>query len=285
MNPIVVQLANGNAFFIGIGMTVTAFALRLWLKKRFAVILLTVAWLIGISLVVLSATPISYWWYGVWFGLCIATRIAFNARISEKSKILITVAFAVSSLAICLIEAPFHLAKTVTVSHGQTVYVIGDSISAGIEEKEKTWPNVLGDLSGLEVVNLARAGATVDSGMDQAVRITSTNAVVIVEIGGNDLLGSTDSHTFYVQLDKLLARLKGENRQVVMFELPLLPFWNNFGRVQRQLANKYCVILIPKKYLVGVFAGKSNTIDGLHLSQKGHDELAKAVNQLMKIVP
>jgi acyl-CoA thioesterase-1 len=283
MNPVVVQLANGNGFFIGVGMTVGAFVLRLWLRKRFAVILLTVAWLIGISLVVLSATPISYWWYGVWLGLCIATRVAFNARISSKIKILITAAFAIFSMVICLVEVPFHLAKIIFVSHGQTVYVVGDSISAGIEDKEKTWPEVLGDLSQLNVVNLAKAGSTVDSAMDQAVRITSTNAVVIVEIGGNDLLGSTDSHTFYAQLDKLLAKLKSENGQIVMFELPLLPFWNNFGVGQRQLANKYDVILIPKKYLVSVFAGKGNTIDGLHLSQKGHDELARTVYGLIRI--
>ena len=68
-----------------------------------------------------------------------------------------------------------------------------------------------------------------------------------------------------------------------MFELPLLPFWNNFGRDQRELAKKYGVTLIPKKYLVSVFAGNGNTVDGLHLSQKGHDDLAAKVYGLMKV--
>lgn len=285
MNPIVVQLANGNAFFIGVALTVVAFGLRLRLKARLPVMVLMVAWLVGISLVVLSATPISFWFYGGWFVLCIAARVSFNVRISLQSKIFVTGGFAAFSLVICLIELPFHLARTISVSRSQTVYVLGDSISAGIESKEKTWPNVLGDLSGLKTVNLARAGATVDTAMDQAVRIKSTNSLVLIEIGGNDLLGSTDSRTFYDQLDKLLGKLKDKNAQIAMFELPLLPFWNEFGRDQRLLARKYRVTLIPKKYLVSVFAGKGDTIDGLHLSQKGHNELAKEIYQILRIRP
>ncbi len=163
------------------------------------------------------------------------------------------------------------------------IYVIGDSISAGIDEREKTWPNVLARISGMNVVNLARAGASVETAMDQAARIHSSNSVVFVEIGGNDLLGNTSSHTFFVQLDNLLGRLKGGNAEIVMFELPLLPFWNEFGRDQRLLAQEYHAILIPKKCLVNVFAGKGDTIDGLHLSQQGHNELAKEVYQLLRV--
>lgn len=245
MNPVVVQLANGNAFFIGIGMTVIAFTSRLWVNKRFWVMLLTVIWLLGISLVVLSAAPVSYWAYGIWLGFCIATRIAFNLRISSRSKIFVTVAFAVFSLIVCLVELPFHLVKNIPVSEGQTIYVVGDSISAGIGDKERTWPAVLGDLAQMKVVNLAVPGATLETAMYQANKITSTNALILVEIGGNDLLGHADSHTFYIQLDKLLAGLENKNSRVVMFELPLLPLWNSYGRDQRILAEKYGVTLIP----------------------------------------
>lgn len=285
MNPVVVQLANGNAFFIGIGMTVVMFALYVWTKNRFQIFLLNIGCLFGVGLVIISATPISIWLYAFWVGVTLLMWSKRKIRESFKSKLTVIAIYGIFSLIICLAELPFHFASTIPVSRSQTVYVIGDSISAGIEEKEKTWPKVLGDLSQLNVVNLAKAGATVDTAMDQVVRMTSTNAVVIVEIGGNDLLGNTSSSAFYVQLDKLLAKLKSKDSQVVMFELPLLPFWNNFGRDQRQLASKYDVVLIPKRYLVSVFAGRGNTVDGLHLSQKGHDELAGVVFGLMKISP
>lgn len=283
MNPVVVQLANGNAFFIGIGMTVVASIVRFWSKNRPSTMLLTILWLLGISLVVVSATPMSFWLYEIWFGLCILTRMTFRIQTSAKTKILITAIFAVVSLIVCLVEFSFHVARPIPLIKGQTIYVIGDSISAGIDEKERTWPNVLSDVSGEKVVNLARAGATVETAMDQIHGITSSNSLVLIEIGGNDLLGSTDSDTFYMQLDRLLAELKSQNQQIVMFELPLLPFWNKYGRAQRTLAEKYSVTLIPKNYLVRVFAQKDDTVDGLHLSQKGHNELAGAIYALMKI--
>jgi acyl-CoA thioesterase-1 len=291
MNPIVVLIANGDIFFIGVGTTVAAFILRLWLTNRYAIVLLTAAWLIGISLVVLSAAPLPPLLYALWFALCIGARlkignptkadISGNRFSSNKLRITITAAFAVFSLIICLCELPFHLATRISVSKAQTIYVVGDSISAGIGKKERIWPNVLGDLSQLKVVNLAQPGATLETAIYQVSRISSTQSLVFVEIGGNDLLGKTDSRTFYRQLNDLLEKLKSKNAQIALFELPLLPFWNNYGRDQRILAKKYDITLIPKYVLVKAFAGKGNTIDGLHLSQQGHDELASMVFKLL----
>lgn len=281
MNPIVVLIADGNMFFIGVGTTVAAFILRLWSKNRCVVVLLTIAWLLGISLVVLSAAPLHPLLFVLWFALCIATRL--KIRNASKSKVIITAVFAFFSLLICLCELPFHLPRKISVSKDQTVYVVGDSISAGIEEKERTWPSVLGDLSQLKVVNLARAGATLDTAISQAGEISSSNSLVLVEIGGNDLLGKTDNKTFYRQLNDLLEKLRSKNAHIAIFELPLLPFWNDYGRDQRILAEKYDATLIPKYVLVKAFAGKGNTIDGLHLSQQGHDELANMIFKLLVI--
>ena len=278
------QIANGNAFFIGMGLTVIAFVLRLWLSSRVWVLTLTVGWLVGISLVVLSATPMSYWLYGLWFVLCVAARVGFNVRTSFQLRAATVMAFAFFSLSLCLTELPYRLVQRVTVFKNEPVFVLGDSISAGIGTKERTWPERLGDLSHLKVINLARPGATVETAV-QAYLMHGlfTNALVIIEIGGNDLLGHTDSRTFYQQLDMLLLKLKSRNYRIAMFELPLLPFWNAFGSDQRRLAEKYRVTLIPKSYLAGVFGSKGATRDGLHLSQTGHDQLARAVLGLLRI--
>jgi acyl-CoA thioesterase I len=283
VNPVVLQIANGNAFFIGMGLTVVAFALRLWLNSRVAISLLTVGWLIGISLVILSSTPMSYWLYGLWLAFCVAVRIIFIIRMSFQLKASTIIAFTFLSLSLCLTELPYRQAQPVTVFTNQPVFVLGDSISAGIGGKERVWPVLLGDLSHLKVINLARPGATIETALDQASQIKTVNAVVIVEIGGNDLLGHTDHRAFYEQLDKLLGRLKKGNHRIVMFELPLLPFWNAFGTDQRVLAEKYRVTLIPKICLAGVFGSKGTTLDGLHLSQHGHNKLARAVLGLLRI--
>jgi acyl-CoA thioesterase-1 len=283
MNPIVLQLANGNLFFVGLVMIIVALFLRFWFEGRILGLVLRMGYIAGIVFVIFSATPLSIWFYCLWFGLCMATAlVVFSNKFSFQRKMLLSFIVSLCSLVMCLVELPYHLSPTIKASPKQTFFVVGDSISAGISAKERTWPDVLADISHFKVINLAKPGATVETAMNQIVSIVGSNSLVLVEIGGNDLLGHTDSKTFYVQLNQLLGKLTAKNNQVVMFELPLFPFCNAFGKAQRNLAKKYNVTLIPKHYMTDVFGLKGGTLDGLHLSQKGHDALANSLYNLLK---
>jgi acyl-CoA thioesterase-1 len=284
MNPVVFQLANGNLFFAGLVMIVAALFLRLWFEGRILGLVLRISYIAGIVFVIFSATPLPIWFYCLWFGLCVAAALAvFNNKFSFQRKMLASFSVLICSLTMCLIELPYHLSPRIKVSPQQSIFVIGDSISAGISAKERAWPDVLGDISHFKVINLAKPAATVESAMDQVVSVAGSNSLVLVEIGGNDLLGNTDSKTFYSQLDQLLGKLTDGNNQVVVFELPLLPFCNAFGKAQRNLAAKYNVILLPKHYMTDVFGLKNGTLDGLHLSQKGNDAMANSIYSLLKM--
>jgi acyl-CoA thioesterase I len=284
MNPIVLQLANGNSFFVGLFMIVAALFLRLWFEGRLPGLALRISYIAGIVFVIFSATPLSIWLYCLWFGLCVtAALVVFRNKFSFPRKMLTSFVVLICSLAMCLTELPYHLSPKIKVLPQQSIFVIGDSISAGISAKERAWPEVLGDISHFKVINLAKPAATVEMAMDQVTGITGSNSLVLVEIGGNDLLGHTDSKTFFTQLDKLLGKLSSGGNRVAMFELPLFPSCNAFGKAQRNLAQKYNVALIPKHYLTDVFALKGGTLDGLHLSQKGHDALANSIYNLLKI--
>jgi acyl-CoA thioesterase-1 len=283
MNPIVLQLANGNLFFVGLVMIVAALFVRLWFEGRILGLVLRIGYIAGIVFVFFSATPLPVWLYCMWFGFCVAAAlVVFGQKLSFQRKILMSFAVSLCSLVMCLVELPYHLSPTIKVSPKQSIFVIGDSISAGISAKDRTWPDVLADISNFKVINLAKPAATVETAMGQIADMVGSNSLVLVEIGGNDLLGHTDSKTFYVQLDQLLGKLAVGNNQIVMFELPLFPFCHAFGKAQRNLARKYNVILIPKHYLTDVFGLKGGTVDGLHLSQKGHDALANSINSLLK---
>jgi acyl-CoA thioesterase-1 len=283
MNPIVLQLANGNSFFAGLVMIASALFLRLRFEGRLLGLALRISYIAGIVFVVFSATPLSIWLYCLWFGLCVAAaRVVFSDKLSFQKKMLAAFAVLICSLAMFLIELPYHLSPTIKVSPNHTIYVIGDSISAGISTKEQAWPDVLTDISHFKVINLAKPAATVQTAMDQIEGVVGTNSLVLVEIGGNDLLGNTDSKTFYVQLDQLLGKLTAGKNQVAMFELPLLPFCNGYGQAQRNLTKKYKVKLIPKHYMTDVFGLKGGTLDGLHLSQKGNDAMANSIYSLLK---
>jgi len=182
----------------------------------------------------------------------------------------------VASVGLCAAEIPYHVVPRVSIGPGETIYVLGDSLSAGIGTGERCWPAVLGDMTQLPVVNLARPGAKLSTAMEQVKGATQANAAVILEIGGNDLLDGGDAAVFRQQLDALVGSLRG-HRPILMFELPLFPFRNAFGRAQREVAAKYGVILIPKRCLTAVLGLRGGTLDGLHLSQTGHKAMARIV--------
>ena len=66
-----------------------------------------------------------------------------------------------------------------------------------------------------------------------------------------------------------------------MFELPIPPLYEGFGRVQRNLASRHGVALIPKRILLSVIAAADATVDSLHLTQQGHDRMADVVWALL----
>jgi acyl-CoA thioesterase-1 len=113
--------------------------------------------------------------------------------------------------------------------------------------------------------------------MKQAKKLPSEGGLVLIEIGGNDLLGTTTSADFDRDLESLLQRVCIPGRTVLMFELPLPPLMNEYGRVQRRLAARYDVKLIPKRVLMSVLAADGNTLDSIHLSPAGHQRMADNV--------
>ena len=157
----------------------------------------------------------------------------------------------------------------------EVVYVIADSITAGIAVEEKTWPVLFRERHGVEVVDLSRGGDTVKTALHAVGRVTRSNALVIVEIGGNDFLSKrTPIAEFEKTLDELLTGLAVPGRRVVMMELPLPPLHNGYGMAQRRLAKRHGVVLIPKRHFANILAPDDATVDGLHLSQKGQDAMA-----------
>jgi acyl-CoA thioesterase-1 len=163
-----------------------------------------------------------------------------------------------------------------------TLYVFGDSLGIGADPPGKSWPELLGDLGNLKVQNLSFGGAKVSTSMDSVLRLTEADNLVILELGGNDLLGGTSIPEFRESLDKMLTLVCRPNRRVVMIELPLPPFYNRFGMVQRELAKSHGVTLIPKRYLATVICSPNATVDGLHLSNTGHTLFARALFEMFE---
>jgi acyl-CoA thioesterase-1 len=127
------------------------------------------------------------------------------------------------------------------------------------------------------VVNLSQAGGTARLALRQAEQIGDGPAIVVVEIGGNDLLSGVTSRQFEADLRLLLEATCRPGRRVLLMELPLPPLCNEYGRVQRALAAEFGCQLISKRTFVAVLGARDGTLDSVHLSPEGHALMADRI--------
>ncbi len=282
MNPLLLEFANGHAFFAGMVLAAVGSLLGIWRCSGWRAHLPRLAVVLGIVLVVSSATPLPR---GVLAGWLVAVLAAVGTggraampRLRKAAAVLAVL----GSVGLALFELPYHLPPRIELAPGQSIYVVGDSLSAGTGSGERPWPAVLAEEYGLRVTNLAAAGATAGRALQQVEGIEEEAAVVLVHIGGNDLLAGRENAVFEDHLDRLLGALRRRQARIVLFELPLIPFHNDFGRRQRAVAARYQVPLIPKRYTTRPLGTRGGTLDGLHLSQRGHDVMARGVAELLR---
>ncbi len=274
MNPLVYHIVSGHSFFTGIGLillaVVVSFNRRAAVRRVFVVL-----FVVGVIGVVLSSTPIPYWVYGLATAMSLAWLLTRNRESMRRytSWALVSV-----WLLAALVEVPWHVTPAVRSTAVGAMTVIGDSVSAGMEENEaETWPSLLARQRKIIVQDISHVGETASSALKRVQKNGIDASFVIVEIGGNDLLGSTRAPQFEADLDALLSHLKAEELEIVMFELPLLPFYHEFGRIQRSLSVRHDVRLIPKRVFLSILAEGNSTLDSIHLSQSGHQRMADLV--------
>jgi len=182
-------------------------------------------------------------------------------------------------LTLMAIELPFHL-WFVPAEQVSRVMVIGDSVTAGLNDGEDTWPRQLSRAAKVEILDASQPGATIESARKQNSMFSGQTGLVFIEIGGNDMLEGLPVAKFEKDFDKLLTDVVQPVRTVVMFELPLPPLCAAYGTAQRRQAAKHRVRMIPKRLFATVLTTSGATVDGIHLSIKGQTLMTALVQSL-----
>jgi lysophospholipase L1-like esterase len=278
--------ASGKAFFFGIALLIISLFVVIYSKKKTGFLSSIIFTLLGLVLIWLSSTPLSRFWWGLWisgFGFLYIIESPAN---NLHNKTLWAIRFSLILLCLLpgLLECRYWFAPVISLNNTHPIYVIGDSVSSGIGgPDENTWPKILSGKLCTPVVNLAIAGATADSALKRQVpRAEEISSTVIIEIGGNDILNSTKPELFEKSMRQIFSKLETTANNVVWFELPLLPWKTEYGRIQRNLAKEFKITLIPKRILSGVFQTPGATSDSIHLTEKGHQLLGQEIYQLFK---
>lgn len=229
-----------------------------------------------VGLLLLTVTA-SWPWeiFAVYAGVTIAW-MCFDGRWRWGEGRLRGVAF-VSWFFILLHESAYQAPTSVRVA-AEPVVIFGDSVTAGTDEPQTiTWPKLLAKTHGLKIDDRSEMGAGVSTAVEKAESKPVPKGVVLIEIGGNDVLGGTSVEEFEDDLSTLLEHLNEPGRTLVMFELPVPPAYNRFGMIQRNLAREHKVKLIPKWQFARILTAPNATEDGIHLTQLGQQMFADLV--------
>lgn len=279
MNPVVYHIVAGYSYFTGIALILLMVYLSTRSRRIFHRIAF-VSFFVGLLAVVLSSTPIPYWYYSA---LTATTMYWVITLRREASRNRANAAMAIAWLGAAAMELPWLVVPELKPATASRLTIVGDSVSAGMEEREaETWPSLLARQHEIKVQDLSHVGETAGSALKRTIQHNIDSPIILLEIGGNDIFGSTTSTEFETDLDALLSHLRKPGRQLVMFELPLPPFYHEFGRIQRMLSKRHGVQLIPKQIFLSIIAEGDSTLDSIHLSQKGHQRMAELVWKLIQ---
>lgn len=285
MNPVVFHLVSGDAFFSGGTLLILGLILRQNDRSLFQR-LASLATILGLCFYLLTAVPTNALEWGGQSAavvLCLAAWLGFRTGDCDAGRHItrnqMLSVFSLLAVALSMgLELSWRFSPKFPEQGPRTLIILADSITAGIGENEaETWPAILQREKRLTVVDHSRMGATVGSELKWLPTREIPTGLILIELGGNDLLGGTTVPDFESALDQVLFQLHAFQNPVVMLELPIPPFYNRFGIAQRQLARKHGVQLIPKRELTRILAGNAATLDSIHLSQAGHHLMATII--------
>ncbi len=281
---LIAQVLNGNLFYIGMALLGLAGAMRLvgsWrpmYRWRGVGRALLAA---GVVAVILGASAGNVWWL-VWLTTLAAAGIVHRHRRQARS--VAAMLCAVTLVIACVTTWRYEWGAAASEPAPSRLVVFGDSLSSAFDIRpEASWPNRLGRALDVRIENLSVPGAKTADVAGAMPMIDVSGAMVVLAVGGNDVLGGTSPRQYAAELDAALGHLTDHAENVVFIEPPVPPSLPWYAWIQRHVARRHGVRLMPKRVLAdAVFARSGATLDGLHLTAEGHAGLADHVESWLR---
>jgi acyl-CoA thioesterase-1 len=162
-------------------------------------------------------------------------------------------------------------------SPGKTIVCLGDSITAGVGSGPgEAYPELLAARLGTEVINEGVSGDTAALGLARVDQVLADEPwMVIVELGGNDILRQVPPEETERSLRQILDRLLSARVVPVLVEMDA-PLGGRYKEIYERLGDEYHVPVVEDA-IATILGDRSLKSDTVHPNAEGQKVLAEAI--------
>lgn len=175
--------------------------------------------------------------------------------------------------------------KEDSIPPGSRVLALGDSLTEGLGvAREEAWPTLLAGKTGWEVSNGGVSGDTSEAALKRLPSLLEQHApvLVLVTLGGNDMLRRIPQQETVANLEKILALIRAQGAKPVLLATPQPSLtgavFQNLSAPDfyRELAAAQQVPLIEDA-IPDVLSDPQLKADQIHPNAAGHALLAETI--------
>ena len=129
----------------------------------------------------------------------------------------------IALLAVLVLVSACGKAKEEPIAAGSVVLALGDSLTEGAGvTKEEAWPNLLASRTGWVVINGGVSGDTSGAALRRLPSLLEEHkpVLVLVTLGGNDMLRRVPQQETVANLEKILTLIKEHGAKTVLLATP-----------------------------------------------------------------
>ncbi len=164
-----------------------------------------------------------------------------------------------------------------------TILAFGDSLTAGVGvSKEFSYPAVLSELTGLNVINSGLPGETTIEGvkrLESELDRSNPNLVILIE-GGNDILRNFRSADIKANLAKMIELVQSREIPIVLIGIPKKALFSDSAHIYEELAEQYQLVF-HDDLIADLQRSLSLKSDLVHFNKAGYRKMAEEIYALL----
>ena len=165
-----------------------------------------------------------------------------------------------------------------------TILAFGDSLTEGVgAPDEAAYPAQLAQLTGRQVINAGVAGETTADGVMRLPETLKTHApaLMILLMGGNDVLRNQDLRKAKRNLDRMIELAQANDVAVVLIGVPEKSLFSQSAPLYSELAEQHGVLLVDN-LVAGLLRRPGYKADAVHLNADGYRVMAERIAEVLR---